>query len=165
VSDASVQVEGSPLSWSPDGKRLLFTAAPGGLHPITVLSRSATGWTAEPLPTHPRPLEDTHRDHSARWSNDGQHVAFLRARWVGDGMDTTTGEVWVARADGSGVRQLLPGPDHGHVCWTPDDRSIAASGSGSVLIVPVDGSAAPTQLRPQAARAASHCSWQRLAGT
>jgi Ca2+-binding RTX toxin-like protein len=76
----------------------------------------------------------------ASWSPDGTHVAFLQ----GDALA-------ISEASGAGVRQLATGvvppqPDATGPVWSPDGTSVAIAttspAGSSILVVPVDGSAA-----------------------
>ena len=82
--------------------------------------------------------ESTRADVPGRFSRDGKQVAFTSDR-------TGWAEVWIANADGSGLRQattlhateLLIGS------WSPDNRRIlidaSIAGNSDVFLVPLDG--------------------------
>lgn len=84
-------------------------------------------------------------DTSPVFSRDGTRLAFQREI---AGIPT----LWVARADGSGQRQLKTDPliDLGDTAWSPDGRSILLTslvgGSRTISIVATDGSDAPRAL-------------------
>jgi Tol biopolymer transport system component len=62
----------------------------------------------------------TFPEFEARWSPDGRRIAFTSLR------SGERNEIWVAEADGSGVRQFTHGPGPtGSPWWSPDGRRIA----------------------------------------
>jgi len=73
-----------------------------------------------------RIAEDDHNYLAlARWSPDGQRIAFIRI--PDSATPFTVGELWVMQADGSGARRLAEA-DAGHgtpPAWSPDGRHIA----------------------------------------
>jgi imidazolonepropionase-like amidohydrolase/Tol biopolymer transport system component len=116
---------------SPDGKTLVFDLL-GDLYTLPI-----AGGEAKPL-THSMAWEQ-----QARWSPDGQQIAFLSDAGGGD-------NVWVMQADGSGARavtkedyRLLNNP-----IWHPSGRYILArkhytgtrsAGSGEIWQYHLDG--------------------------
>jgi Tol biopolymer transport system component len=113
----------SPASPSPGGSRttepqLAFTRA-GGIWTI-----GADGTRARAL------LRDA---YAPSWSPDGTRLAFFSRR-PGDE------EVYLARADGTGVRRLtkLPGPDLSPA-WSSDGRRLAWSRSGEIWTMSANG--------------------------
>jgi len=106
--------------WSPDGARLLVVvgrASGGGTYDsdLYVYSISAS---SPPLPI------DTASERSvvtARWSPRGTHVA-----WVARDGQTRQQEVFVARADGSGSRNLSQHPaEDFDLAWAADGEHLA----------------------------------------
>jgi dipeptidyl aminopeptidase/acylaminoacyl peptidase len=94
-------------SWSPDGKRIAYSAAPAGewgsgeearqlltQRRIWVIDASGAQ-TSRPL-TH----DNRYRDEEPMWSADGEHILFCRI----DSADQKT--VWTMRADGSEPTQV-----------------------------------------------------------
>jgi Tol biopolymer transport system component len=67
-----------------------------------------------------RVLASSRLETDPQFSRDGRHVAFTSAR-------SGAGEIWVAKVDGTGVRQLTqsPGEWQGSPHWSPDGHSIA----------------------------------------
>lgn len=126
---------GSPLRWSPDGKKLAFTMQTGG-RPARIYVVNADGSGLRRL-TGPK-YED---DRNPAWSPDGQKLAY-DAR--GDGWN----EIYIVNADGSDERRLTAGSystgssrlDGGNA-WSPDGRKIAFTDrDGRVVVVNPDGS-------------------------
>ena len=63
--------------------------------------------------------DDLARDRGARWSPDGQWIAFYSDR-------TGTYEIWTVRPDGSGLRELTDTTDDADVpVWSPDESLMA----------------------------------------
>jgi hypothetical protein len=82
------------------------------------------------------------QDLAVGFSLDGTRFAFLRQAGEATG-GTGSGELWVARADGSD-QQLLGGPftDVHRIEWSPDGSTIAVSsetGGGTIALVRTDG--------------------------
>ena len=124
------------LSWSPDGKSLLFASARGGNLDL-FLARPAdpdTPWTETFSFPAERLTSSQEDEHSARFSPDGSRIAFLRGK----------GDLVVVGADGSGETVLLRHWDTPSFDWSPDGRFLAYSipdmdANSEVFIVPVEG--------------------------
>jgi len=107
-------VDGCEVSWSPDGELFVATLNPNGDAPGpdgAVVLLDDTGATVRRLGT----------GHSARWSRDGERVAFV----------TNDGRVAIARRDRpEAPRQSAPiGAER--VVWSPaSDRLVAAGKEG-----------------------------------
>lgn len=122
--------EGNP-SWSPDGKKIAFTADWTGDSEVYVMNADGTnpinltnygaGWDANPI-----------------WSPDGDKIAFNSYR---DG----NYEIYVIKADGSNLINLTNNPsDEGGLVWSPDSTKIAfasgRAGNSEIYVIDVDGS-------------------------
>ncbi len=124
------------LSWSPDGETLLFSTARNGNLDLYTAARTDDGvaWTdtfdfaTEALASGPE------HERAARWSPDGERIAFIRGR----------GALVVAEADGSNpvvVHDNFYPPDYR---WSPDGRWLAFASedqhaNSEIYIVPVGG--------------------------
>lgn len=100
-------------AWSPDGKRIAFVRSVKNHGRIWVIS--AQGRNAHPLGL---------KGGEPAWSPDGSQLAFAHAR---SGVGSETVDLYVANADGSGLRRLTHEPvgvvSH-HPSWSPDGSSI-----------------------------------------
>ncbi len=144
-SDAHRIASGGSAAWSPDGKRL----AVGGFG-LTIMN---------PDGTDARTIISGETEVAA-WSHNGRRILITSYR---DGNP----EVYVARADGSGLRRLTrkPGEDYA-ADFSPDGRKILFSsdrtGLRQVYVMNRDGSAARNVTRSRSNDWAT--SWQPLSG-
>jgi Tol biopolymer transport system component len=109
----------SPLAWSPDRRKLLFSAhlsrsaAPCASYcgkEIFVINADGSGLR--------RLTRNTVADWDPDWSPDGQEVAWIRS-------DGTGTDIFVMNADGSDQQNLTPMPgNRGEPRWSPDGQAI-----------------------------------------
>jgi hypothetical protein len=109
-------------TWSPDGRRLLFT----DFQDLYVMNADGSG--------RARLVEGRSEVGIARWSPDGKLIAFTFQDFVGDDFVV---DLWVMRSDGSDRTRLATGIDAGP-SWSPDSRQIAYT-RGQVRIINADG--------------------------
>ena len=94
-----------------DGRRLAFNSS-GKQEDIFVANTDGTGLQ--------HLTDDAPKDRAARWSPDGQRIAFYSDR-------TGAYEIWTVRPDGSEPQQLTRSPGAHYPVWSPNSRSMAYS--------------------------------------
>jgi Tol biopolymer transport system component len=89
---------------------------------------------------------------AVEWSPDGKHLAFVGGTDPSNYTDTTTGKryrkysVYIANADGTGLRKLDGGPYQNKggtlnvKAWSPDGKRLAYFESKGIAIINADGS-------------------------
>ena len=104
--------------FSPDGAMVLYTHALNG-QPASLWRVPVVGGEARRL---------VNQANTGEWSRDGKQLAFTRLL---GGKDSATSVLMVANADGSGAREIARSPATLllHPRWSPDDKSIAVTGS------------------------------------
>jgi Tol biopolymer transport system component len=116
-------------SWSPDGKRIVFTSFRHGRGEIYVVNSDGSGQRR--LTTNPA------ADDLAKWSPDGTRIAFVSGR---DG----NLEIYVMNADGTGQTRLTTDPDEDFSpSWSPDGQRIVfrsnRDDNGEIYVMSADG--------------------------
>ena len=103
-------------SWSPDGKRIVFTSERDENKEIYVMDADGN---------NPRRLtENDNFDQSPSWSPDGERIAFMSDR---DG-EFAHFDIFVMDADGGNQQNITNNPfDERHPSWSPDGERIAFS--------------------------------------
>ena len=96
---------------SPDGRRIAFNSS-GKQEDI--FAANADGSGLQQL------TDDAYIDRAARWSPDGERIAFYSDR-------SGAYEIWTIRRDGSELQQLTRSPGAHYPVWSPDGRSMAYS--------------------------------------
>jgi TolB protein len=105
-------------AWSPDGRRIAFTAALNGQHKVWIMNADGSG--ARQL------IFDFGFDVSPTWSPDGTQIAFSRynAATPVNGWD-----IVIVSAAGGPASQLELVGDQTLPAWSPDGRYIAVTGT------------------------------------
>jgi WD40 repeat protein len=98
-------------AWSPDGKRIAFTAKTRD-HDFEVYTANADGSNRQRLTTS----DGSGGCLAPSWSADGKQITYMRL------VSGTKGEVRIVGADGKNDRLLVEGLEP---CWSPDGSVIA----------------------------------------
>lgn len=131
--------------WSPDGESIAYDGFP---FPVDEANFAISIWVIHADDSDPRQLTHDALDVEPVFSPDGTKIAF--GRITGDSPDGQLEGIYVIKADGTGLREVVaPRAGLEHPDWSPDGRSItfniapenpAAADSGSILAVRPDGS-------------------------
>ena len=106
----------APLSWFPDGSKVLITTAAQPAEPPSLWAVSILGGAARKL---------REGAAAASFSPDGSQIAFL-----GDYDSGSAQGIWLSTADGNDQRRILaaqPGEVFNQVAWAPDGQRLAYS--------------------------------------
>jgi len=107
---------GAPLSWYPDGSKVLITTATNPGEPPSLWAVSILGGAARKL---------REGAASASFSPDGSQIAFL-----GDYDSGSAQGIWVSTADGDDERRIVAaqqGEAFNQVAWAPNGQRLAYS--------------------------------------
>jgi Tol biopolymer transport system component len=134
----------SAPSWSPDGRRLVFTPVIGPFDQVNGSARSAVLYTARLDGSGWRRLSEpgidgAFEDYRARFSPDGTHLTFVRVR-----NSDTASAVFVMRSDGTGVHQLTPWGLGGDL---PDFSAARRGETKNLVVFETYGQGAPEGLQ------------------
>jgi tricorn protease len=139
---ATAEDERHPV-FSPDGQTLLFTADRDARCDIwrAVRADKDKPWWRNGRFTLERLTDDGEVKKQVKFSPDGSHLAYLRAR----------GDLWIADADGRNARKLIASWNELEYDWSPDGKWLVYAQSDSdfnrdVWIVPADDSRKPFNL-------------------
>ena len=109
VVDAQPRISSETPVWSPDSRRLAFSAGPAMQHQIYVMNADGSG---------ARRLTDGEQNRWPSWSPDSKTIVFMSDR---DGQ----GELYLMNPDGSEQRRLTRTPAHEFApAWSPQGDSI-----------------------------------------
>src|SRR5947207_4045776 len=116
---------------SPDGRKLLFAANPGGKYDVYAMNLDGSGLID-------LTAGSSGNDEQPAWSPDGRRIAF-----ISDRVDQND-EIYVMNADGKGVTRVATDPfDAEFPSWSPAGTQLAfdtgARSSGDVYTIGVDG--------------------------
>ena len=131
----------TPLEWSRDGKRILYTA--------TVVPAGPDLWTMSSAGTDLKRVTNNRIDENdPAWSPDGHVIAF--ARWSApDKGGNQTEAIYTIRPDGTGEHLLIGGSkttySASNPTWSPDGKRIAftrgySSEPSGLFVANADGS-------------------------
>ncbi|MDR3762901.1 MAG: winged helix-turn-helix domain-containing protein [Acidobacteriota bacterium] len=138
----SIEWDRGSLSWSPDGKNLIFPDGKSANSPSQIFQLSTETLQARPITTPPARWDG---DISPVYSPDGRQLAFIRA------IEAAIRDVYVMNADGSNLRRVtFDNRNIQSVAWDGDGRSVIFSsdrgGRPSLWRLSLENGAAPERI-------------------
>lgn len=130
-ADSAITVLGNDApAWSPDGRRVAFTAFRHGLGEIYVMNVDGT--------RQRRLTRNAAHDDHAAWSPNGRRIAFVSMR-------AGNAEIYVMNADGSRQTRLTRDPRSDYLpAWSPDGSRIVwrsdRDGNAEIYVMNANGS-------------------------
>jgi len=121
---AKSPVAANDAAWSPDGKRIAYSAFSDGHNSTLYIADLKDNHTGSGRALTEPALEA----HSPVWSADGTHIAFA-GLWKG------TQQIFAINADGTGLIQVSRKNDQfcSHPSWSPDGTLIVAECHGEII--------------------------------
>lgn len=117
-------------SWSPDGKRLVFSHNTDGDEEIAIIDADGANLT--------QLTNNTARDFDPEFSPDGERIVF-----ASDLNSPGFSEIYSMTTDGQGITQLTEVPNSYAPAWSPDGTRIAyvndQQGDGDIYVMDADG--------------------------
>lgn len=125
LTPCGIKSVSSRLSWSPDGRFLVFPSREEGQRQMTLMLFPMAGGQAEPLTAPPG---NGFGDYAARFSRDGNRLAFLR-----DSAGTV--QIWQLELSSRSSKMFLQLSDTspGNIDWSLDDQEIIYPAGRSIL--------------------------------
>lgn len=129
LTKCGVKSMGARMSWSPDGKYIVYPDWRTGTDGIALMLLPLDGGLAEQLTMPP---QTSLGDFAARYSPDGSKIAFLRDA------AGSAGQIWLLDLVSRSSR-LVYQPDENypaHIAWTPDSNGIIfPSGTNTLSLI------------------------------
>ena len=116
-----------------------YGAFPGGNGRVVYTTQPETGpeqlSLVDPATAISTPFvpDTNYRDYRSSWSPDGKRVVMIRQNQSSGDYD-----IWVANADGTGLRQVTSGGGELDPAWAPDGHTIVFLGPDALYTVNVD---------------------------
>jgi len=135
LTECGIKSMGARMSWSPDGKYIVYPDWRNGTDGIALMLLPLDGGVAEQLTMPP---QTSLGDFAARYSPDGSKIAFLRDA------AGSAGQIWLLDLVSRSSR-LVYQPDENypaHIAWTPDSSGIIfPSGPNTLSLIDLKSNA------------------------